>query len=480
LNDEEGDQEDGGGHRPKTVLRRIFVKGREDHTRADIMGMTWRRSLLREGTKIKQQELLLHLLFGSPIREPDLQKAGLLEAQSVALMEKPWLDGFSIIEEKEASKKLNESQARAARAILSPLVPKPFGKAAGAESTNNSVSSRCPADRLILVHGPPGTGKTSLITACCQQFVQATEIDVMLPAGVQVKPKKEIFESLDTIYACCQSNVAVKNIGESLSRNGVDFRIVVSPNFYVEWHEDLYDDIKGRLITTDNLPVGVEALSKQFAGCQVILSTLAFLSGQKFAVDNPLRKLRPMRLLMVDEASQIHIRQYPHLLDAYGHQLARIVFFGDDRQLAPFSSESSSELGISVFELDHLRPKAFMLDTCYRLPKPMVEFISDKVYDGKVRVGPSNFNPQGGLSDCVAFIDVKSSQECREGKSRKNAAEVAVVLALLTSYKEAGGDMKVVKVLTTYDAQREALQRALKHAGLSGDADLVFSVDAFQ
>lgn len=188
-----------------------------------------------------------------------------------------------------------------------------------------------------------------------------------------------------------------------------------------------------------------------------------------------------MRILMIDEASQIHLRFYPQLFARFGNLVGRVVFMGDDEQLAPFNSEGSSEARTSVFELDHLRKKAFLLNRCYRLPRPMVLFISDQVYGGQLSAGKCNFDPPGGLLDCVAFVDVQSGEAVKRGTSHRNQAEVNAIHAIVKAYKERGGDLLQVKVLATYDAQRDAIQDTLSAAGLCGGAaDMVFNVDAFQ
>lgn len=61
--------------------------------------------------------------------------------------------------------------------------------------------------------GPPGTGKTTTIAAASKIW---------------------------TLYSCAvwivaHSNVAVKNIAETLFKKEVDFRLVVSKEFYEEW-----------------------------------------------------------------------------------------------------------------------------------------------------------------------------------------------------------------------------------------------------
>jgi regulator of nonsense transcripts 1 len=61
--------------------------------------------------------------------------------------------------------------------------------------------------------GPPGTGKTSTISAAVKIWDNNN-----VPAWI-----------------VAQSNVAVKNIAESLLKSEVDFKLIVSKEFYVEW-----------------------------------------------------------------------------------------------------------------------------------------------------------------------------------------------------------------------------------------------------
>lgn len=73
------------------------------------------------------------------------------------------------------------------------------------------VSSK---DPVVLVHGPPGTGKTSTISVAIREW-QAQH---------------------QTVWAVAQSNVGVKNIAESLAKHEVPFKLIVSKEFYYEWY----------------------------------------------------------------------------------------------------------------------------------------------------------------------------------------------------------------------------------------------------
>jgi regulator of nonsense transcripts 1 len=73
------------------------------------------------------------------------------------------------------------------------------------------------SDRVILIHGPPGTGKTTVIAATVTSVMSLSDND-------------------RTLWLVAQSNVAVKNIAEKLaSVDFVDFKVLVSKDFHFDW-----------------------------------------------------------------------------------------------------------------------------------------------------------------------------------------------------------------------------------------------------
>lgn len=95
----------------------------------------------------------------------------------------------------QSSRPLNPSQTKAVKKIL---------------STKNS-------DRVALIHGPPGTGKTTVIAAAVTSVMVSTDMT-------------------HTLWLVAQSNVAVKNIAEKLaSVKFLDFKILVSKDFHFDW-----------------------------------------------------------------------------------------------------------------------------------------------------------------------------------------------------------------------------------------------------
>jgi regulator of nonsense transcripts 1 len=72
-------------------------------------------------------------------------------------------------------------------------------------------------DRISLIHGPPGTGKTTVIAASVVSMMAATRGR--------------------TMWLIAQSNVAVKNIAEKLADVGfLNFKLLVSRQFHFEWY----------------------------------------------------------------------------------------------------------------------------------------------------------------------------------------------------------------------------------------------------
>lgn len=441
---------------PPTITE-VLCFGREDYSISEVQGIIWRRDLLnlvKAFSKLDDAILLNSLLFGDAVTD----KKGYTNENTLKVFEYMAMDDYDVIKDRQDEQSLNASQVQAAMTILSPLKDFTYTSENGLESKERGAG-----DRLVQIHGPPGTGKTSLVSACCEQFIASLANNFC-------------YGKSSTIYACCQSNVAVKNIALMLSKKNIKYKIIVCDRFQV-WHQDLYKDIAENVIISDRLGKN-RSFASIFRDCNVILSTMAFLSSPRIADVN---SIRPMSLLMVDEASQIHLRHYPHLLSYFGKTLGRVVFLGDDKQLAPFNAEEVPQAGTSVFELPHLRRKALLLDTTYRLPVPQTEFISQMIYENKLKSGARNFNPKEGIIGCISFVDVSSGREnMRESNSKYNKAEVEVIVQLVTTYKRRGLNLSKLKILTPYDAQRMLLEKELMRTGLCANADMVFTVDSFQ
>ncbi|KIY67259.1 P-loop containing nucleoside triphosphate hydrolase protein, partial [Cylindrobasidium torrendii FP15055 ss-10] len=321
-------------------------------------------------------------------------------------------------------RELNPSQRRAVDAILS-----------------NSPKTSC-----VVIHGPPGTGKTTVIAAAAM-------------AGFRSDPKR-------TIWLVAQSNVAVKNIAEKLATLGfLQFKILVSHDFHYDWHEHLYEPIKRNLIRSDDFKQDDLAMSRDLQGSRVILCTISMLSSNRIGA---IIRVVPVDTLVVDEASQIEVGSYLHPLHRYAKSLKKMVFIGDDKQLPPFGDNEIKGLE-SIFEKPHLRSNAVFLNTQYRMPIPLGKFISKNVYGNKLKSVHDIGTP------CCLFVNTVGIEE-KQGHSWINKGEAATVCRLAKLLQRRN---RAFKVITPYDSQRGLLQKALKDSGLEWE-NKCFNVDSFQ
>ncbi|PBK61103.1 P-loop containing nucleoside triphosphate hydrolase protein [Armillaria solidipes] len=313
------------------------------------------------------------------------------------------------------------------------------------KSQREVVLAMISARPLVLVHGPPGTGKTSTIS-------EATKIWARRNSPT---------------WIVAHSNVAVKNIAEKLAESNVDFKIIVSEEFYVEWHEHIYTKVKDKLLRVDGLPKKQKDLRRTIGRSSIMLSTLSMLSNPTLN-RNGMFNLVPPRSLVVDEASQINVFEYMHIFFKFRNVMIQVCFFGDPKQLPPYGQDKAPSMQ-SIFDIDHLKDMAHMLDIQYRMPHPLGKFISREVYSNRLRSENNITDPS-----CIAFIDVKYGTEEKSGFSWRNYEEVRIIAHLVRMYYK-DNDFCII---TPYDAQRAAIEKELKKQGLPWER--VFNVDSFQ
>ncbi|KAJ7650122.1 P-loop containing nucleoside triphosphate hydrolase protein [Roridomyces roridus] len=322
------------------------------------------------------------------------------------------------------SRPLNDSQRKAVEAIISP-------------------------DPISLIRGPPGTGKTTVIAAAVCSLSRVASRD-------------------RNMWLVAQSNVAVKNIAEKLaSVDFLDFKIVVSKDFHYDWHEHLYEKIKGNLIRSDQLPEDLVAADRLLLGSKVILCTLSMISNPSLAA---IMVCVPVETVVVDEASQVEIGNLLPVITRYSGSLRKLVFIGDDKQLPPYGQNDIRDLK-SVFEMQHLQQKAIFLDTqSCMMPQQLGSFIGRHVYNGLLKTVHPNVQP------CCKFIDVEGGKEIKSGSSWTNAAEVRAAICQARKFHRSG---KSYRIITPYDANRGALEAALKASKIPWE-DKVYCVDSYQ
>ncbi|KAF9529885.1 P-loop containing nucleoside triphosphate hydrolase protein, partial [Crepidotus variabilis] len=394
--------------RPSHKVSHIKVLGREEATNSERASDELIFRVLAGLDKLSQSTLIKKIWFS---QRPSFWSAVRLP-----------IPKSSVLEDVISTVILNGSQKAAARAMVGD-------------------------SHIVVVHGPPGTGKTTTIAASALVWDHSK-----LPAWI-----------------VAHSNVAVKNIAESFAKKKVDFKLLVSKEFYEEWHEHLYEGVVDRLIQSDQLSDTHADINRLFMGSCVVLSTLSMLSNPTLFQCGAF-KLVPLERLVIDEASQINIFEFLHVFHTHQKTLQKVCFFGDPFQLPPFGKEEVPAIQ-TIFDLEHVMKSArtVFLDTQYRMPTPIGSFISQNVYQGRL-----NSVHKIQAPGCLAFIDATRTGEEKQGKSTRNTGEVDVIVSLVRHYY---GSTNFC-VITPYDAQRSAIQDALKREGLPWEP--VFNLDSFQ
>ncbi len=361
------------------------------------------------------------------------------------------------------------------------------------------------AQDFAILHGPPGTGKTTTVVELIRQAIRRGE----------------------KVLACAPSNLAVDNVlerlvaaGERAVRLGHPARVTPALREHtldvcVEEHDDarlarkfardafaLFRQAKkwtrakpepgarreqrqeGRDLLAEARRLEARAVERVLEAADVICSTTT-------ALDDELLGERQFDLLVIDEACQ---STEPGCWVPL-KRCRRLVLAGDHCQLPPtvLSAEAASE-GFGVSLLERLvglygSDVTRRLQVQYRMHESIMGFSSAEFYEGDLQADPSVAGHRlcelsGVRSDAltelpVEFIDTAGAgydeQLEPEGESRFNPEEAAVVGRQVRALLERGVPAAEVAVITPYGAQVRRLRESLAIAGLEID-----SVDGFQ
>ncbi|KAF8126927.1 P-loop containing nucleoside triphosphate hydrolase protein [Boletus edulis] len=377
-----------------------------------------------------------------------LQTDGLLAGKQVATITLMGRDDPTLAEVKRAQKiYLSPGEDFMWPAEVVSANPNPLPLNSSQKKAIRCMLDQTDSSRTTIIQGPPGTGKTTVIASYVLTAVSAGRSGIWLIA---------------------QSNVAVKNIAEKLADFGLThWKLLVSDDFYVHWHEHLYTTIRANTISSGEFKDRLSELNN----CPVVLCTLSMLSS------NVLR------------ASQIEIGDYIPIFSNFTtiRRLSSLVIIC----IPPHGQDDIQELQ-SIFEVDHLTTQAstgkspfIFLDTQLldRMPPQIGDFIAQTVYpsesdseDSPPLLKSSDQHSLANEESLLCYFVNVPGQQISQGTSWKNLEECKAIIQLASIFQDQG---KNYRIITPYDAQRTLIEEELKKAELKWE-NKCFNVDSFQ
>jgi len=375
------------------------------------------------------------------------------------------------------------------------------------DAQQRAVRAALAAADVALIHGPPGTGKTSTVIELIRQAARRGE----------------------RVLACAPSNLAVDNIferliaaEESVVRLGHPARVLPTLRNHtlelqVENHpemrlvRDLHKDAHAlrrqagkwtrakpapgarRAMRDEAKAMLADARRREAQLVERVLDSAQIVCATTTGLSERLLGDRTFDLCVIDEAGQsTEPGCWPPLL-----RCGRVVLAGDPYQLPPtVVSPAAAAKGFNISLLERLMAQipdmATLLDVQHRMHRAIMTFSSNEFYGGALTADPSVEShllchlpgvQQTELTTTpVTFIDTAGAgyDETREpdGESRFNAGEADVVRTRVSALLQAGVAATDIAVIAPYAAQVRLLREQMaEHVDAGVDVN---SVDGFQ
>ena len=344
----------------------------------------------------------------------------------------------------------------------------------------HAVNEVLRAKDVAIVHGPPGTGKTTtLVEAINETLARESQVLVCAQSNMAVDCEQLVDRGINVLRIGNPTRVNDKMLGFTYER-----RFEAHPDYSQLWAirkaiRELRMQRKGR---TENWHQKMDRLRSRateleisinadlFGQARVIASTLVgasnkILDGQHYStlfIDEAAQALEPACWIAIRRAN-------------------RVILAGDHCQLPPtVKSIAALKAGLGKTLMERIvdsKPEVVtLLDTQYRMNEEIMRFSSSWFYDGKVKAAP--ITAHRGILDYdtpIEWVDDVANDDETVGETfvgetfgRINKVEARQVMELLQAYFEKIGKQRIIDeninvgIISPYRAQVQYLRHLIK------------------
>jgi ATP-dependent RNA/DNA helicase IGHMBP2 len=358
------------------------------------------------------------------------------------------------------------------------------------DSQNRAVNEILSDREVSIIHGPPGTGKTTTLVAAI----------------------KKLSQNEKTVLVCAPSNAAVDNISIKLLQDKLNVVRIGNENKIDEAVKPAYlqskikkdrsfkllqqlknqsDDIRKKAFKykrnfgkeeyqeRKQLKIELKAIRKDIRNIQNnisknVLEGAEVICGTFFSIQQFNLPKEVYDYIIIDEAGQA----IEPAIWSVSHLGSKMVLAGDDLQLPPtVKSREAEKMGLSKSILERAaeqNKERSLLNVQYRMNKKIMAFSNSAFYDNKLIADESvaEIKIENNIYEAVEFIDTAGCghEEVKEenGGGISNPGEVEVLQSVFNEYPT-----QRVGIITPYRSQLYEIESKIENADCN-------TVDSFQ
>ncbi len=367
------------------------------------------------------------------------------------------------------------------------------------DALNNALSSK----DISLIHGPPGTGKTTTIVHCISKVIESEkQVLVCAPSNAAVDLLVEKLHKLDVnvVRLGHPARVNEEVISHTLDAQLANHRDASTLKGLRKKAEELYqlagkyrrkygrkEAEQRKLLYRESRLLKDEVRVLEDYIVTDILNKANVIACTLIGANQPLMMKRSFKTVFIDESSQaLEPASWIPILKA-----KRVIMAGDHMQLPPtIKSQEAAKNGLEETLFERCMENydvGVILRTQYRMHPDILAFSNKEFYGGQLVSDDTIIDRDSPFDEPVVFIDTAGAgykeQINPETLSTYNVEEAQFTIEFLRKIIDGHPEQEFsIGIIAPYKAQIEEIQKANRHSEYhTADLNLsINTVDAFQ